>query len=239
VIPLSDENPSRSVPLGTYLFLGANILVFLYQLSLGPQVETFIRSCAFTPAELVTGRDLPPPACVQPPYLTILTSMFMHGGLLHIASNMLYLWIFGNNVEDSMGTLRYLVFYLVCGVVAALTQTFVMVTFTPQDAAIPNLGASGAVAGVLGAYLVLFPHARVRTLVILGFFISVTYVPALILLGLWFVLQFFQGLGAVGGQATGGVAVWAHIGGFVAGVLLVKLFSSGQRGRRAVEMYRF
>jgi membrane associated rhomboid family serine protease len=138
-----------------------------------------------------------------------------------------------------MGTLRYLVFYLVCGVVAALTQTFVMVTFTPQDADIPNLGASGAVAGVLGAYLVLFPHARVRTLVILGFFISVTYVPALILLGLWFVLQFFQGLGAVGGQATGGVAVWAHIGGFVAGVLLVKLFSSGQRGRRAVEMYRF
>ncbi len=239
MIPISDENPSRSVPVITYLVVAANILVFVYQISLGPRVEGFIRSCAFIPAELVTGQDIAPAACVQPTYLTVLTSMFMHGGLLHIGSNMLYLWIFGNNVEDSMGSARFLVFYLLCGVLAALAQTWVTVTFSPEQAGIPNLGASGAIAGVLGGYLVLFPHARVRTLIIFGFFISMTHVPALILLGLWFVLQFFQGLGSMGGADTGGVAVWAHIGGFVAGLVLVRFFARSVRGRRAVPAYRF
>jgi membrane associated rhomboid family serine protease len=239
MIPISDENPPRTTPFVTYALVAINVAVFLYQISLGEEVVGFIESCAFRPAELVTGQDLPPPTCVDPPWLTIFTSMFMHGGLLHIGSNMLYLWIFGNNVEDAMGHLGFLAFYLLCGVAAALVQTLFTISFSPEEAGIPNLGASGAIAGVLGAYIVLFPHARVRTLVFLGFFISMTRVPALVVLGLWFVLQFFQGLGAVGGAGTGGVAVWAHIGGFVAGLVLVKLFARGQRGRRAVPAYRF
>lgn len=239
MIPLSDENPPRTTPFVTYTLVAINIAVFVYQLTLGDRVEGFIQSCAFRPAELVTGRDIPPPSCVQPLWLTVLTSMFMHAGLLHIGSNLLYLWIFGNNVEDAMGHAGFLVFYLLCGIAAALVQTLFTYTFRPEDAAIPNLGASGAIAGVLGGYLVLFPHARVRTLIILGFFISFTRVPALVVLGLWFGLQFFQGLWAVGGSDTGGVAVWAHIGGFVAGLLLVKLFARGHRGRRAVPAYRF
>jgi membrane associated rhomboid family serine protease len=240
MIPLSDENPIRSVPFVTYLLIAINVVVFIYEVSLGNNTDQFIASCAFIPAELATGRDLPPANCVQPPYLTILTSMFMHGGFLHIAGNMLYLWIFGNNVEDAMGSLKYLIFYLICGIAAALAQTFVTLTFTPNQADIPNLGASGAIAGVLAGYLVLFPGARVKTLVTLGFFWSIARVPAIIILGLWFVLQFVQGVGSVGGgEATGGVAVWAHIGGFVAGLLLVKLFASAHRGRRAVPAYRF
>ncbi len=239
MIPISDENPSRSVPVITYVLLTINIMVFIYQISLGDRVEGFIRSCAFIPAELVSGQDIPPAACVRPTFLTVLTSMFMHGGFLHIGSNMLYLWIFGNNVEDSMGSVRFLIFYLLCGIIAALAQTGITIMFSPDQAGIPNLGASGAIAGVLGGYLLLFPHARVRTLIIFGFFISMTRVPAVVLLGLWFVLQFFQGLGAVGGADTGGVAVWAHIGGFVAGLVLIRLFARSERGRRAVPAYRF
>src|SRR5437764_15430923 len=127
MIPLQDDNPTRTFPIVTILLIAANVLVFLYEVSLGSQTENFIRSCAFSPAELVTGPDIPPPDCIQPPYLTIFTSMFMHGGFLHIAGNMLYLWIFGNNIEDSMGALKYLIFYIVCGIVAALTQTFITI----------------------------------------------------------------------------------------------------------------
>ena len=233
MIPLTDENPGRSVPFVTYTLVAANLAVFVYQLSLGSQVEGFILACAFRPAELVTGQDLPPPNCVQPPWLTVLTSLFMHAGLVHLGSNMLYLWIFGNNVEDAMGHLRFATFYLLCGVGAALAQTAFTVAFRPEEAATPNLGASGAIAGVLGAYLVLFPQARVRTLVFLGFFITFTRIPALVLLGLWFALQFFQGIVTVGGAASGGVAVWAHVGGFVLGLLLVRLFARGPGGGRA------
>jgi membrane associated rhomboid family serine protease len=240
VIPLQDDNPTRSFPIVTVLLIAANILVFLYEISLGSQTDQFIQACAFIPRELVTGQDIPPPDCVQPPYLTILTSMFMHGGFLHIAGNMLYLWIFGNNVEDSMGSVKFIIFYLICGVAATLTQTFITITFTPNQADIPNLGASGAIAGVLGAYLVLYPSARVKTLIILGVFLSMTWIPAIVVLGLWFVLQFLQGVGSLGGgEAQGGVAVWAHIGGFVVGMILIKLFARSERGRRAVPAYRF
>jgi membrane associated rhomboid family serine protease len=237
MIPLSDENPARSTPFVTISLVALNLAVFVYQLSLGSQVEGFIQACAFRPAELVTGQDLPPPNCVQPPWLTVLTSLFMHAGLLHLGSNMLFLWIFGNNVEDAMGHLRYLLFYLLCGVGAALIQTAFTLTFRPEEATIPNLGASGAIAGVLGAYLVLFPQARVRTLVFLGFFITLTRIPALLVLGLWFGLQFFQGIFAVGGTDTGGVAVWAHVGGFVLGLLLVRLFARGPGEGRARPAY--
>jgi membrane associated rhomboid family serine protease len=171
----------------------------------------------------------------------VLTSMFMHGGLLHLGGNMLYLWIFGNNVEDSMGGFKFVLFYLVCGTVAALTQTFVTLPQGLEAALVPNLGASGAVAGVLGGYLVLFPGARVRTLIALGIFWSMARVPAIIVLGLWFVMQFFQGVGALNPEtaAQAGVAFWAHIGGFVCGVVLVKLFAGAERGRRAIPYYRF
>jgi membrane associated rhomboid family serine protease len=237
MIPLSDENPARSIPVVTISLVALNVAVYVYQLSLGSQVEGFIQACAFRPAELLTGQDIPPPNCVQPPWLTVLTSLFLHAGLLHLGSNLLFLWIFGNNVEDAMGHLRYATFYLLCGVGAALAQTAFTLTFRPEEAAIPNLGASGAIAGVLGAYLVLFPQARVRTLVFLGFFITFTRIPALVLLGLWFVLQFFQGIVSVGSADTGGVAVWAHVGGFVLGLLLVRLFARGQGAGRTRPAY--
>jgi membrane associated rhomboid family serine protease len=223
------------------LLIAANILVFVYQFSLGPAAETFIRACGFLPAELVSGEDVGVPTCVSPTYLTILTSMFMHGGLLHIGSNMLYLWIFGNNVEDAMGGVRFLIFYVVSGIVAAVAQTVVTIMYTPELAAIPNVGASGAVAGVLGAYLVLFPGARVRTLIALGFFWSTARIPALIVLGLWFVTQFFQGVGSLDptAGAMSGVAFWAHIGGFVVGLALGKVLARNPDSRRTVPYYRF
>src|SRR5688572_21462722 len=186
MIPLADDNPIRTTPIFTILLIAANILVFVYQFSLGAGAEEFIRSCGFLPAELATGEDVGVPTCVSPTYLTILTSMFMHGGLLHIGSNMLYLWIFGNNVEDAMGSVRFLLFYLLSGIAAALAQTYATIAYTPDLAAIPNVGASGAVAGVLGAYLVLFPGANVKTLIALGFFWSMARIPAIIVLGLWF-----------------------------------------------------
>lgn len=241
MIPLSDDNPVRSTPVFTFLLIAANVLVFAYQLSLGAGADQFMRACGFLPAELMTGRDVGVPTCVSPTYLTVLTSMFMHGGLLHIGSNMLYLWIFGNNVEDAMGSVKFLFFYVFCGVVAALTQTFTTVTYTPELAEIPNVGASGAVAGVLGAYLVLFPGAKVKTLIALGFFWSMARVPAFLVLGLWFVTQFFQGVGsldAVAG-ANAGIAFWAHVGGFVAGLVLAKLLARNAGSRRAVPIYRF
>ena len=241
MIPLADDNPTRSAPVFTVLLIAANALVFLYQLSLGPAAEQFIRACGFLPAELVTGEDIGVPTCVSPTYLTVLTSMFMHGGLLHIGSNMLYLWIFGNNVEDAMGSVRYLIFYLVSGIAAALAQTVVTVLYTPDMAGIPNVGASGAVAGVLGAYLVLFPGAKVKTLIALGIFWSMARIPALFVLGMWFVTQFFQGVGSLDPVvgATSGVAFWAHIGGFVVGLVLGKVLARNPDSRRAVPYYRF
>ena len=158
--------------------------------------------------------QLPPGVASVPAWATILTSMFMHGGFVHIGGNMLYLWIFGDNVEDSMGHARFAVFYLVCGVIAALTQTFIA-----PASEVPVIGASGAIAGVLGAYIVLHPRATVRTLIFLGIIFWIVRVPAVYLLGFWFLLQFLTAAGSTAGD--GGVAVWAHIGGFIVGVILV------------------
>jgi membrane associated rhomboid family serine protease len=200
----------------------ANIAMFLYELSLGDRaLDQFFFSAGVIPSEYVTGRNIGPPPPGGLIYLTLLSSMFMHGGFLHIASNMLYLWIFGDNVEDRFGHLGFLIFYLVAGVIASLTHIFMN-----MGSQIPSVGASGAIAGVLGAYLVMFPGASIRTLVFLGPFILLPRISAIFLIGFWFVSQAFAGLASLGAtsEQTSGVAVWAHIGGFIAGVALVPIF---------------
>ena len=202
MFPIGDDNTARrSLPVVTYALIALNVLFFFVQLNGG---EAFIRQWAFIPQRF--GQD---PAGSAP---TILTAMFMHGGWLHLGGNMLYLWIFGDNVEDEFGPAKFLVFYLACGIAATFAQYFVF----PQSR-IPNVGASGAIAGVLGGYLLMFPHARVRVLV----YNQIVAMPALVVLGLWIVLQAFSGVGSIAATAqteeTGGVAYMAHVGGFVAG----------------------
>jgi membrane associated rhomboid family serine protease len=222
MIPLSDDNPTRRMPVISVTLISACIAVFAYQfLHSAGSGPSFTASCGFIPYEFLTGKDLPPFSCVTPVQATILTSMFMHGGFLHLGGNMLYLWIFGNNIEDTLGRRRFAVFYVVCGLAAALTQTALTLFTAPEEIGIPMVGASGAIAGVLGAYLIRYPTARVRTLVTFGFYWRTIQLPAFLVLGGWFVLQFFQGVASLGGSSTGGVAVWAHIGGFVAGLLLI------------------
>ena len=229
MFPLKDDNPTHSPSIVTIGLIVANALVYLYQFSLeagGAQGaragQAFIEEFGLVPCRL-TGAcrstiDLPSPV------VTMFTSMFMHGGLFHIGGNMLFLWIFGNNVEDTLGHGRYLIFYLACGVAAALAQTAI-----GPSSPIPMVGASGAVSGVLGSYLLLFPHAHVTTLIILGFFFRLVKIPAVIVLGFWIVLQLLNGLGSFG--AAGGVAFFAHIGGFVAGMGLLFVFRPRARAR--------
>lgn len=215
MIPLKDSNPTERFPVVTVLLIAVNTAVFLYQLTLGPgRGEVFVRAFALVPARLFTGSG---EGGAVPAGVSVITSMFLHGGILHVAGNMLYLWIFGNNVEDAMGRVRFLAFYLLCGVIAAMSHA---VPYPGSE--IPMIGASGAVSGVLGAYLLLFPRARVTTLFILGFFIRTIEVPAMIVLGFWFVLQFLNALSSP--VAGGGVAWFAHLGGFAGGAALIGLF---------------
>jgi len=213
VIPLKDDTPTERTPVVTYALVAANIVAFLWQLQVGLELSAF-RGGAI-PYEILTFRDIELRDVVAPPF-TILTSMFLHGGVVHLGFNMLSLWIFGNNVEDALGRIRFLLFYAVTGIVAALTQTFA--SAVSGDVLVPMVGASGAIAGVLAGYLVLFPHSRVLTAVVIVFFVRLTYLPARLVIGVWFVLQI---LSAVFGGARS-VAVFAHIGGFVAGFLLVR-----------------
>ncbi|HEY8553744.1 MAG TPA: rhomboid family intramembrane serine protease [Burkholderiales bacterium] len=218
MIPLRDDIPSSRVPVVNFTLLGACLLVFLWQLSLGPEgFERAVFSLGVIPATLLGDAELPAELRLIPPEATIFTSMFMHGGLLHLAGNLLYLWIFGDNVEDAMGHGRFLVFYFACGIVAALAQAL-----PDPDSTIPMIGASGAISGVLGAYLLLYPRARVLVLIPLGFFSQIVHLPAIFVLGLWFLLQLVSSLFAEAGQ--GGVAFGAHIGGFIAGMALVPFF---------------
>ncbi|MCM8750069.1 rhomboid family intramembrane serine protease [Thermomicrobiaceae bacterium CFH 74404] len=233
MIPIGDDNSGRqSFPFVNIVLILINIVAFVYQLSLlatSPQaLERFVAAYGAVPAELTTGTDLPPQIGI-PVYLTIFTSMFLHGGFLHILGNMWYLWIFGDNVEDTMGHFRYLIFYLLGGIAAAVAQTV-----TAPSSEIPMVGASGAISAVMGAYLVLFPGGQVRTLAFLGWIPLIFYLPALILIGLWFVFQFFAGIASLGVETapTGGVAYWAHIGGFIAGMLLVWFFRNPERVER-------
>ncbi len=219
MIPLRDENPTYIFPFITVGIVLLNCLLFLYQLSWG---RGLILRLGVIPYEIIHGVDLPPPSPI-PVRLTPFTSMFMHGGFLHIGGNMLYLWIFGDNVEEQLGHLRFLLFYLGCGLAAEGVQIL-----TNPQSTIPLIGASGAIAGVLGAYLVRFPRARVLTLVILGYFIRVMRVPAFLLLGLWFLIQLLNGIPSLGGGVSGGVAWFAHIGGFAAGAIGAKLLGGGR-----------
>lgn len=216
MIPLHDDIPSPRVPIVNYALILVNVVVFLHELSLGPAVDAFFRQWAVVPRELTTAWPLLQKGVVHADvWLTVLTAMFLHGGWLHLVGNMLTLWIFGDNVEGRLGHVGYLLFYLLAGVVATVLQVLVNPLGT-----IPTLGASGAIAGVLGFYLVLFPDARVLTLVPLGFILTTVRISALVYLLLWFAMQAVQGVAALAPTQAdvGGVAWWAHIGGFVFGL---------------------
>jgi membrane associated rhomboid family serine protease len=223
VIPLHDDNPTELTPIVTIALIIACSLVFFYEVSLPEQIgETFIFQYGAIPS-VVLGhpaglKALPPEAAGFPAYLSLLTSMFLHGGWMHLIGNMLYLWIFGNNIEDVMGHVKFIVFYVTCGILAALSHAL-----TDPASTVPMVGASGAISGVLGAYLLLFPHAKVLVLIPLGMFTRMMYVPAGFVLGFWFVMQILSG-GMSLGSKGGGVAFFAHVGGFVAGMALIGLF---------------
>jgi membrane associated rhomboid family serine protease len=216
MIPLRDVIPSRTTPFVTVTLIAVNALVFLYQLTLGEGVNAFVRDFGLVPAAFS--------------WTTVFTSMFLHGGFMHFGGNMLYLWIFGDNVEDRMGHGRFVVFYVLCGMAAALAQSALV-----PDSGIPMVGASGAIAGVMGAYFVLYPRSRIVTLVPLFVFLHIMEVPAIFFLGIWFLMQFLSGVGSIASatsaEPAGGIAFWAHVAGFVAGLGGVLVFRRPERQR--------
>ncbi|HSG64008.1 MAG TPA: rhomboid family intramembrane serine protease [Gammaproteobacteria bacterium] len=223
MIPLRDDNPTRTRPIVTYALIGACLLTFLWQLALGPgNAEAAIYALGFIPAVFFGVDTLPAELDWLPAPLTIVTSMFLHGGILHLAGNLLYLWIFGDNIEDRMGRGRFFAFYVVCGFAAALAQAL-----PDMGSRVPMIGASGAISGVLGAYILLYPHARVLVAVPVFVVLYTVRLPALFVLGLWFLGQLASS--AIVGSAGAGVAFRAHIGGFVAGLAFVHLFARRSR----------
>ncbi len=243
IIPIGDDNSDRrTVPFVNYSFLAVNILVFIFLQGLGNNYQ-FTYSYSAVPEEIVSGKDIvtdtrtikdpitgqlyrapglgPTPLSV---YITLITSIFMHGGIAHLLGNMLFLFIFGDNIEDRLGHLRYLFFYLICGILASLAHVF-STLILEGNMLIPSLGASGAISGVMGGYLILFPRRKVRVILIR----IIVQVPAIVAIGIWFVFQLINSTGLLGaGSQAGGVAYAAHIGGFLAGVLLIKLFTAGK-----------
>lgn len=221
MVPIRDNNPTTITPYVTFGLIAANVLAFLFEASLPPQeLDGFFHLAAVVPRELTAsfaGISVNQPV---PEWTTLITSQFLHGGILHLGGNMLFLWIFGNNVEDRLGHVKYLIFYITCGVLAALTQWFFS-----QNSGIPSLGASGAIAGVMGAYILRFPRAEVLTLIPLGLFFPAFRIPAFYFLGFWFLQQALYGLASFEaptniGMESGGIAYWAHAGGFVFGAIL-------------------
>jgi membrane associated rhomboid family serine protease len=232
LIPLKNMDPRRSLPIVTLLLIAANVAVFAYQLSLGPQAgEVFVRTWGLVPSKIqlaLAGRHY----TLADALIPLFTCMFLHGGFLHILGNMWFLWIFGANLEDRVGALPYLFMYLVSGIASGLTQA----AFS-WGSRLPSIGASGAISGVLGAYIVLFPASRILTLVPLFIIWFTARIPAFVFIGLWFIVQFLSGIGSLGpgGTAnTGGVAWWAHIGGFLFGVFLARM---KRPPTRAIEYY--
>ena len=222
LLPLKDDNPTSSFPFVTIGLILANGLVFYHQITLDfAETQRFISQWGAIPYQITNGEVLHDAPLIPLP-LTLFSSMFLHGGFLHLFGNMLYLWIFGNNVEDTLGHFRFFLFYLVCGLFAAAVQVF-----SDPNATVPMIGASGAIAGILGAYLLLFPGARILTLFFIIIFVKLIRIPAIIILGFWFIIQL---LGA--GSTGTNVAFFAHIGGFISGLILVKLFQPGRSRRR-------
>jgi membrane associated rhomboid family serine protease len=239
LLPLSDDNTGRrGTPFIVYTFIAINLVVFIIQFMQG---DRFTLGYAAVPYEIINNTDLvgqrggiPQMPGPSPIWLTLFTSMFMHGGFMHIASNMLFLWVFGDNIEDNFGPVKFIVFYVLCGLIASFSQ----IMLDPQSV-IPTLGASGAIAGVLGAYLVMFPKNRVHSLLPLGIIWTTVNVPAWVMIGLWIVLQFFSQIASITSNTAqtrgGGVAYMAHIGGFLAGMILVFLFRTRQRAYSRVD----
>ncbi|XHR80659.1 MAG: rhomboid family intramembrane serine protease [Gloeotrichia echinulata GP01] len=233
MVPIKDDNPTEITPYVTVGLIAVNVLVFLYESSLPPQaLNQFFHLAAVVPRELslsFAGISINQPV---PEWATLITSQFLHGGLLHLAGNMLFLWIFGNNVEDKLGHFKYLLFYLSCGVLASLTQWYFA-----QNSNIPSLGASGAIAGVMGAYILRFPQVQILGVIPLGIFFPTFRVRAYFFLGFWFIQQAFYGLASLEaptniGMEGGGIAYWAHAGGFIFGAILgplLGLFSDKSR----------
>lgn len=228
MIPLKDDIPSRSFPFVMAGILVLNVLVFLYELMLGPSLQEFIFKWGAIPASITGSTEIELPAYEGErisPILTIFSSMFLHGGFAHLIGNMLYLYIFADNVEDRIGHIKFLIFYLLCGFIASVSHIL-----SQTHSQIPSIGASGAIAGVLGAYLILYPRASILTLIPFGYFMRIVRLPAIFVLGFWFVIQLFQGLASLpGAELRGGVAWFAHIGGFVAGLILVNLFKGKRK----------
>jgi membrane associated rhomboid family serine protease len=221
VIPISDDNPTRTAAVVNWAIMLVCVAAFIWEISLGRHMDAAIMTLGFTPDALTSPAHHLSGYITVPGFATIFTSMFLHGGWLHIAGNMLYLWIFGNNIEDAMGHVRYLLFYLLCGVVAALSMAFV-----DPHSQIPMVGASGAISGVLAAYMLLFPRARVTVIVPLGIIFYPLVISAIWVIGFWFVLQLISAAFTSIGQP--GVAFWAHVGGFAVGLVLTPLFKSSQ-----------
>jgi membrane associated rhomboid family serine protease len=228
VIPISDEIRSRRTPWVTYILIAANVVIFLYEFMLGREVSGLLMRFGAVPARITN------PAATPWAFATLFTSVFLHGGWTHLIGNMLYLWIFGDNVEDALGHVGYFVFYAAAGVLAGIAQTL-----SAPASTVPAIGASGAIAGVLAVYLVLYPTAPVRVLIPLGFFLRSARLPAALVLGMWFVLQLFNGFASLGvaTMSTGGVAWFAHIGGFVAGLFVGAIVRPGVRQRERREYY--
>jgi membrane associated rhomboid family serine protease len=231
LFPLRDNAPTRRFPVVTVGLIAANVLVFLWQYS-GRGLERHVYQYGYYPCKIDAPCTAPYTQFSHPVSWpeSVFTSMFMHGGIVHIAGNMLFLWIFGNNVEDVMGRVRFFLWYLACGIAATVLQTFVTLHFaTAQEASIPNVGASGAIAGVLGAYFLILPRAGVLTAITLGFFFIFREIPAIFFLGIWFLFQLIEGgFSITHPEAGGGVAFFAHIGGFVFGLLTVRLLATRQ-----------
>jgi len=232
VIPYRDENPTTRPAVVTVAIIALNVLAWLFieGAGAGRAVDAAVCNYGLIPGEVLqrvapgTGVEMAPGMICSvdssPHYWTVLTSMFMHGGWMHLIGNMVFFWVFGNNIEDAMGHVRFAIFYILCGVAAAATQVLI----TPSST-VPMVGASGAISGILGAYLLLYPRVRVHACVFLGFYVTSIAIPAFVMLGYWIVLQVLSSLSSLGARATGGTAFFAHIGGFIAGLVLIRLFA--------------
>ena len=219
MIPLHDDNPTSSTPIVVYALIAINVVVFLHQMTLGSGLDGFFQLYAVIPQELSASFEGVPINQPVPEILTLITSQFLHGGLAHIGGNMLFLWTFGDNIEHDLGHFKFLLFYLICGVLAGLTHWF----FAMQSG-VPTLGASGAIAGVMGAYLIKYPKAKILTFLPLFIIWTTVRIPAIYFLGFWFVQQAFSSVASLGMEEAAGVAYWAHAGGFVFGAILGPMF---------------